>query len=164
MDSLPPNRYRIPGDQDAATQEIIARAPNQIEQQFLASLDRDASSWLGRYGTRQATTALRQRSAELLHQALLATAVATCLRGDNWDDRDLMVTIALHWVVAQRLGVDPAAMFAGIAGRIPNPEVAEVLTVFGVRDDITLAAFGWEQVTTDQGPDFRPQSTTLTPD
>ena len=151
-----PNRYRIPGGQDAAAQVILERAPDQIDRQFLDSLDRDAARGLGRYGVRQVTSALRLRSVDLLHQALLATAIATCLSEDTWDDRDLMVTVALHWVVAQRLGMDPATMFARIASRIPNPEVANVLTVFGNRDDITLRAFGWQDVTTDDGPDFSP--------
>jgi hypothetical protein len=160
---MQPNRYRIPGDQDPAAKTILDRVPEQIDLRFLDSLNRDALPWLGRYGARQVTTALQEHSADLLHQALLATALATCLTGDNWDDRDLMVTIALHWVVAQRLGVDPAAMFARVAGRIPNPEIAEVLTVFGARDDITLKAFGWEEVTTNHGPDFRPAPYAPTP-
>jgi hypothetical protein len=158
MHPVQPNRYRIPGDQDAAAQTILQRAPHQIDRQFLDTLDQDAARGLGRYGVRQVTTALGLRSLDLLHQALLATAIATCLSEDKWDDRDLMVTVALHWVVAQRLRTDRATMFARIASRIPNPEVANVLTVFGDRDDITLKAFGWQEVTTDDGPDFSPQS------
>jgi hypothetical protein len=156
MHPLQPNRYRIPGGQDAAAQVILERAPDQIDRQFLDTLDQDAARGLGRYGVRQVTTALRLHSVDLLHQALLATAIATCLSDDKWDDRDLMVTVALHWVVAQRLDMDPATMFARIASRIPNPELASILTVFGNRDDITLKAFGWQDVTTDDGPDFSP--------
>jgi len=156
MHPVQPNRYRIPGGQDAAAQTILQCAPDQIDRQFLDALDQDAARALGRYGVRQVTTALRLPSVDLLHQALLATAIATCLSEDKWDDRDLMVTVALHWVVAQRLGMDPATMFARIASRIPNPEVASVLTVFGHRHDITLKAFGWQELTTDDGPDFGP--------
>jgi hypothetical protein len=151
---MQPNRYRIPGDQDAAAAAILKRVPDQIDPQFLNTLDREASTWLGRYGVRQVTTALRERSADLLHQALLATAIAACLH--DYDDRDVMVGLALPWVVAEQLGLEPAEVFAQVARRITTPAVADLLTVFGARHDITLKSFGWQQVITDHGPDFRP--------
>jgi hypothetical protein len=151
---MQPNRYRIPGDQDAAAETVLNRAPDQIDQRFLNGLDRQAAAWLGRYGARQVTTALQQRSGDLLHQALLATAIAACLH--DYDDRDVMIGLALPWVVAQQLGLDPAQVFARVARRITKPHVADLLTVFGARQDITLRAFGWQQVPTDHGPDFRP--------
>jgi hypothetical protein len=156
MHRIQPNWHRIPGDQDASAQAILNRAPEQIDHQFLNSLDRRASLWLGRYGARHVTTALRERSEDLLHQALLATAIATCLEADNHDDRDTMIGLALPWIVAQQLGLEPAVIFTQVARRITNPRVAELLTVFGARDDITLKAFGWQEVMTNQGPDFRP--------
>jgi hypothetical protein len=151
--NVQPSRYRIPGNQDAAAEAILDRAPEQIDPRFPNSLDRNAWQWLGRYGARQVTVALRQCSADLLHRALLATAIAACLHND--DDRDVMVGLALPWVVAQQLGLDPTEVFGKAARRITNPAVAELLTVFGARQDITLKAFGWQQVTTDHGPDFR---------
>jgi hypothetical protein len=151
---MKPNRYRIPGEHDAAAEAILNRAPDQVDQRFLDTLDRQAAAGLGRYGVRQVTTALRQRSADLLHQALLATAISACLR--DYDDRDVMVGLALPWVVAQQLGLQPAHVFAQVARRITRPDVADLLTVFGARHDITLEAFGWQEVPTDGGPDFGP--------
>jgi hypothetical protein len=154
LQRMQPNLERIPGDRDPAAEAILNRAPDMIDQQFLGSLDREAVVALARYGKRQVTTALREHSAALLHQALLATAISACLLND--DNRDIMVGLALPWVVAQRLALPPADVFAQVARRITNPAVANLLTIFGGRRDITLKAFAWQEVATDQGPDFRP--------
>lgn len=67
-----------------------------------------------------------------------------------------MVGLALHFYVAQALGVAPAALFDDVAHRIPAGAVAALLREFGSRDDVTLAAFGWQVVQTPDGPDFEP--------
>jgi hypothetical protein len=67
-----------------------------------------------------------------------------------------MVGLALPWVLAQQLGIAPAEAFAEVAGRLPDAGVAALMRNFGARDDDTLQAFGWEMVTTAEGPDFRP--------
>ncbi|AVT39256.1 hypothetical protein [Plantactinospora sp. BB1] len=151
---MKPNLARIPGDRDAVAQAVLARAPRPVDPGFLASLDPSTALALGRYGVRLATIALRERSVALLRRSLLATGLGRCLRDD--DDRDVMVGLALPWVVAQQLGASPATEFAAVADDLPDGHVAGLLRRFGARQDITLAAFGWEVVTTADGPDFSP--------
>ena len=151
---MQPNLDRISGDHDADAEAILNRVPELVDQQFLGSIDRQAALWLGRYGVRHMTVALRQHSADLLRRALLATAICDCIR--DADYRDWMVGLALHWVVAQQLGLQPAEEFAQVARRITNPAVANLLTAVGARHDVTLKAFAWQEVSTDHGPDFRP--------
>lgn len=66
---------------------------------------RDATT-LTRYGNRLVTRALRTRSAALLHDALLARAIADIVHEADW--RDVLVSLARHYYVAQQLGLDPA--------------------------------------------------------
>ncbi|GAA2115915.1 hypothetical protein [Actinomadura alba] len=149
-----PNLDRISGDGDAVAWAILERAPDPIDQGFLESLAPEAWLWLGRFGTRQVTIALREGSADLLHRGLLATGLSVCLRSE--DDRDTMVSLALPCVVAQHLDMAPVEVFAEIADRVPDARVAELLRRFGARSDVTLRAFGWEMVMTPGGLDFQP--------
>jgi hypothetical protein len=149
-----PNLERIPGKQDRLAEAILTRAPRRMDQRFVSSLDPSASLALGQYGVRLATLALRQNAPDLLRRSLLATGLDRCLEPD--DDRDVMVGLALPWIVAQQLGASPAAVFATVADSLPDGPVAKLFKAFGARTDITLEAFGWELVTTADGPDFRP--------
>lgn len=151
---MKPNLERIPGKQDRLAEAILARAPRRMDQRFVSSLDPSASLALGRYGVRLATLALRQNSIELLRRSLLATGLAGCLEPD--DDRDLMVGLALPWIVTQQLGASPATVFATVGDSLPDGPVAKLFKAFGARTDITLEAVGWGLVTTAGGPDFRP--------
>ncbi|MCZ7422505.1 hypothetical protein O7605_23680 [Verrucosispora sp. WMMA2121] len=151
---MQPNLERIPGKQDRLAEEILARAPRRIEQSFVRSLDPTNALALGRYGARLATLALRQSSVDLLRRSVLATGLARCLTSD--DDRDFMVALAVPWIVAQQLGENPAEVFATVGDSLPDGPVARLVHTFGARTDITLKAFGWELVTTADGPDFRP--------
>ncbi|GIJ30862.1 hypothetical protein [Micromonospora sediminimaris] len=153
---MKPNLARISGKQDRLAEEILARAPRHIEQSFVNSLDPAAALALGRYGARLATLALRQNSVDLLRRSVLATSLARCLASD--DDRDFMVALAVPWIVARQLGEDPAEVFAMVGDSLPDGPVARLVHTFGARTDISLEAFGWELVTTADGPDFRPAS------
>ncbi|MFJ8582367.1 hypothetical protein [Micromonospora sp. NPDC093277] len=150
-----PNLERIPAKQDRLAEAILARAARGMDQRFVSSLDPSASLALGHYGVRLATLALRQNSLDLLRRSLLATGLAACL--EPYDDRDLMVGLALPWIVAQQLGVSPATVFATVSDSLPDGPVAELFKTFGARTDVTLEAFAWELVTTGSGPDFRPR-------
>ncbi|HET9969872.1 MAG TPA: hypothetical protein VFQ68_16680, partial [Streptosporangiaceae bacterium] len=70
------NLQRIPADGSAAAEEIISLARGGVTADLLGCLVRRDAAALARYGTRQATAALRARSAALLHDALLAEALA----------------------------------------------------------------------------------------
>ena len=151
---MQPNLARIPADGDSRAQAILRRAQGAISQHFLDVLDEHDCLALGRYGTRQSTVALRKSSAELLHDALLAAALGRL--GRPGDPRDVMVGLALHYVVAQKLALAPPDLFNGIAARLPDGPMPDLLRVFGTRQDVTLEAFGWQLVQTPEGPDFIP--------
>ncbi|NGM13320.1 hypothetical protein [Verrucosispora sioxanthis] len=153
---MKPNLERIPGQQDRLAEQILARAPRRIEQNFVRSLEPTTALALGRYGARLATLALRQNSVDLLRRSVLATGLAGCLASD--DDRDIMVALAVPWIVAQQLGASPAEVFATVSATLPEGPAARLVQAFGACTNITLEAFGWELVTTADGPDFRPGS------
>ena len=148
-----PNLDRIPGSEDAEAANTLRRAPRVIDGLFLRTLDRKTVVAVGRYGVRAATLALRQGAPELLRQGLLGTAIYALTRDDH---RDVMISLALHFDGAERLGVLPSKLFEDVAGRIADAQVAELLRVFGTRGDVTLESFGWQLVETPSGPDFLP--------
>ncbi|MFI6046908.1 hypothetical protein ACIA8C_35180 [Nocardia sp. NPDC051321] len=151
---MQPNLVRISADGDERAEEILRRIPDTISESFLETLDSRDNVALARYGARQVTVALREGSTILLTDALLATAAAELQ--NPGDPRDLMVDIAVHFVVAERLGVDPSLLFNDVAARLPVSSVADLLRHFGARNDISLHAFGWQLVETESGPDFAP--------
>jgi hypothetical protein len=98
--------------------------------------------------------ALRQGSATLLRDALLAYAICQAVRAV--DDRDVMLGLAVFYYVARQVGLIPAELFDDVASRLPDGWVRDLLPEFGARTDITLKAFGWLLVETPDGPDFKP--------
>jgi hypothetical protein len=148
------NLQRIPGDADAAAEEIIALARDGVTADLLGCLVRRDAIALARYGTRQATVALRARSTVLLHDALQATAIADIVRAD--DPRDVMIGLALHHYVARQLGLAPAEVFDTAVSGLPDERVCNLFHQFGAREDVTLDNFHWKLVQTDDGPDFEP--------
>jgi len=153
-DLMQPNLARIPAAGDARAQAILRHAEGMISQHFLDTLDERDCLALGRYGTRQTTVALRGSSAVLLHDALLATALGSL--GRQGDPRDTMVSLALHYVVAQQLALAPPDLFNEVAARLPGGPMPDLLRVFGARQDVTLETFGWQLTQTPEGPDFLP--------
>lgn len=148
------NLRRIPSAGDAAAEEIIALARDEVMADLLGCLVRRDAMALGRYGARQATVALRARSAALLHDALLATAIADVITQD--DPRDVATGLALHHYVARELGLVPAEVFGAAVAGLPDDRVRDLFCMFGAREDVTLKAFGWLLVQTGDGPDFEP--------
>jgi hypothetical protein len=148
-----PNLRRIPGDGDRVAESILLRMPTPVDARFIESLTAADRLALGRYGARMASVALRRRSPELLGTALLASGSSARPRDDA---RDLIAGVCLHFVVAERLAMRPADLFAEVADRLPEGPVSDAIRQFGVRRDVTLKAFGWQLVDTDDGPDFCP--------
>lgn len=151
---MQPNLERIPGYDDVRAEAIVRRAHDGVTAELMDKLDSRDVLALGRYGTRQAATALRTRSPEILRAALLATGIAESRREN--DPRDLMVNLALPHVVATKLGQSPVALFGDVAARLPDGPVADLFREFGARQDIALKAFGWRLIQTASGPDFGP--------
>jgi hypothetical protein len=149
-----PNLRRIPGKGDWRAKRVLDSAPALVDIHFLDSLSHDLFLDLGRYGHRLTTIALRERSRDKLRDALLAVAISAL--DHNEDERDFMVGLGLHFYVAEQLGMEPAALFDEIAGRLPDGPLSKLLRVFGARQDVTLEGFGWRLIATDDGLDFLP--------
>lgn len=149
-----PNVDRIPATGDQRAERILADAPLVADETFLASIGANSALDLARYGIRRTTIALRRGSGDVLAEALSATALGAAAH--TTDGRDFLVGLALPHVVAREVGVDPAALFASIAGRVPGSPVAQTLVEFGSRRDVDLPSFGWIRVETPDGPDFIP--------
>ena len=75
-----PNLSRIPSDGDGRAEAILLSVQGMTGQHLLDALDERDAPVLGRYGARQPTVALRERSAERLRNALLATALGRILQ------------------------------------------------------------------------------------
>jgi hypothetical protein len=151
---MEPNLARIPADGDADARAILDLARDGVTADLIGCMiDRDARV-LGLYGARTVTVALRRGSAALLREALLATAIAQAVHAS--DDRDVMVSLATYYFVAERLGLVPADVFDDVASSLPDGWVPDLLREFGSRKDITLESFGWLLVETADGPDFLP--------
>ena len=120
----------------------------------VASRDERSRLALGRYGTRAVTLALRESSLDRLREGLLATAVTQL--ADPEDSRDFMVGLALPYVAVRDLDQDPSSVLGSVAGRLDGTAGAEALRTFAARQDVTLAAFGWDAVETVSGLDFIP--------
>ena len=152
-DRVTPKLQQIPPDGDAAAEEIIALARDGVTADLLGCLVRRDATALTRYGNRLVTRALRTRSAALLHDALLARAIADIVHEADW--RDVLVSLARHYYVARQLGLDPAEVFDAAVRGLPDDRVRDLFRQFGARKDVTLKAFGWVLAQTDDGPDFK---------
>ena len=106
---MKPNLARIPAAGDDRAEAITQRARTAISQSLLDSLDDSDAVALGRYGARQPSLALRQKSAQRLEDALFASALAQLAR--QTDPRDLMTGMAVHYIVAEQIGAAPSVVF-----------------------------------------------------
>ena len=149
-----PNLVRIPAGGDALAVQTLRRAPEVVDGLFLRTVDKQAQLALGRYGARAPSLALREQDPSRLREGLLASALHAAVSGD--DPRDVMGGLALHYDCAERLGEVPAVLFSEVAIRVADPATADLLRVFGARDDVTLRAFGWQLVDGPDGQDFEP--------
>lgn len=90
------------------------------------------------------TTALRQRSPDLLRSAL-ARALIAFEPEVEIDFRDVLVGLAVYVDCARRLDIDLVELFdSASTGR--SEGMRELATGFARRTDVTLDAFGWRLV------------------
>lgn len=106
---------------------------------------------------RETTAALRQRSPERLRRGFERLMAAEA-RARGWDPRDTMISLAPFVDCARRLDQDPAALFGPVAATGPA-WFRDAVAGFVRRDDVSLGAFGWSLVETDEGPAYRWGST-----
>jgi hypothetical protein len=139
-----------PAERGAADLRVLLAGTNPANRDtFRAGLTDRQRTVLGRFGARSSVVALRERSPERLRVGLIAKALADT----NLDPRDLMVGVAVHFVVAQQLGLTPTEVFDEAAS-YAGAGTADVLRAFGRRTDVTLSAFGWQRIDTPDGPDI----------
>ena len=93
--------------------------------------------------------ALEERSEVRLRSGLCLLALEL---PDNYDYRDVMVSLAPHRVVADDLDADAPTVFTEAAG-YAGEDVAETIRTFGERKT-SLEAFGWRRVETEHGTRF----------
>jgi hypothetical protein len=101
------------------------------------------------YCGRSPWLAIEEGSEERLRSGLSLLAVQL---PDEYDYRDVMISLAPHRVAADEIGADAAAVFAA-AARFAGSGVAETFRAFGQRET-SLGAFGWKRVQTEHGERF----------
>ena len=101
------------------------------------------------YCARSPWLALEERSEVRLRSGLCLLALEL---PDNYDYRDVMVSLAPHRVVADEIGADAPSVFTEAAG-YAGEGVAETIRTFGERKT-SLEAFGWRRVETGHGTRF----------
>jgi hypothetical protein len=113
-----PMLARMPPEGDAGAEEIWLARGGVTDDLLGCLVTRDfaALSW---YSARQAAMALREGSHERLRCALLAEAIFFAA-GREPDDRMLMVSMAVHYYVAEQIGLVPADLFDEIASCLPT--------------------------------------------
>ncbi len=101
------------------------------------------------YCQRSPWLAIEEGSEERLRSGVCLLALEL---PDNYDYRDVMISLAPHRVAADDLGVDAVPVFAD-AAEYAGPGVADTIRQFGERET-SLGAFGWKRVETEHGLRF----------
>ena len=117
-----------------------------------AALARQQRKLVYRYGIRLLARGLADSDSEVLPTAATALAIASY---DETDYRDLMLKLAPLHVAATRLTGDASPTLDWIAERLPD-EQRRNLRAWGRRAGITLDAFRWKEVTTEDGTKLEP--------
>jgi hypothetical protein len=140
----------LDGRLDQAVEEFMAvdAAGRATFQSFLSPA---ARSIFGIYGHRAATRAVRENSQELLQLGLVAAAIANYVVPQH---RRVEVGLAVYHHAAVKLGLSPSDLFA-TAATYAGDDLAAQLTAFGRRGDVTLKRFGWKEVQTADGVQFK---------
>jgi hypothetical protein len=154
LESLDLDQYY--GGLSAADEAIsslgLAFAATTPEQRasFSESLTPHGRRSLGRFMLRAPMLALRGQDAAMLRHGLLIQSLLE-QRVQDW--RDDLVALAPYYYVARELNVVPVELFDEAAS-YAVPELAQVLSRFGRRTDVTLGVFGWRRIETPEGPTF----------
>jgi phosphoribosylformimino-5-aminoimidazole carboxamide ribotide isomerase len=101
----------------------------------------------------EVTAAFRDRSPERLAQAFSRHVAVEATR-HPWDSRDVMLSLAVFFDCARRLGSDPATLFGPHTAPAPD-WFRETFESFAKRTDSSMSAFGWSLVETPDGPQYR---------
>lgn len=150
-------RTPLPNELDALVESFVEAyvLADPSERELAEALPRMASEVLTAYCEREATLAVRLRSARALRLSLLAAGIAAVL-GD--DPREIMLVLVLPWRTARHLALYSAPEFAAAAAQLPKL-AAEELLAFARRqpEDQTLECMGYREV--GAGESFRYERT-----
>lgn len=144
----------LPDNADTRIAAIIRRlltvTPAQ-RQQFLQALEPAERALFAIFGHRAATLAARQQDQGWLELGMLGTAVANFTLSPK---RNLDASLIVFHHVTRKLGVNTVDLFDRVADRIGG-EVAPRLRAFGRRSDVRLQNFGWRELRTLDGVQFK---------
>lgn len=147
-------RQPLPGVADerlgAMVDRLMAATPTERErfQQTLASGQR---SLFGIFGHRAATLAMRQEERGWLLRGLVGTAVANYTIPPK---RNVEVGLAVFHHIARKLGENTVDLFDK-AAEFGGEAIAAHLCAFGRRSDVRLDSFGWREMHTPEGVQFK---------
>ena len=144
----------IPSATDEKMRLIVERfmRGTAVEQeQFQQALAQEHRSHFGIYGHRAATLAVRQNSRDWLLTGLVGSVISNYIIPPK---RNIDVSLAVYHHCAQKIDVSAAELFAD-AARYAQQPLAEKLTTFGLRADINLKQFGWQDQTTREGVRYK---------
>jgi hypothetical protein len=107
----------------------------------------------GPFIQRELTAALRERSTDRVASAF-ARHVEAESSHSHGDPRDEMLSLAVFFDCARRLGADPTALFDPLVPPAPA-WLRETFDSFARRTPGSVSAFGWSLVETPDGPEYR---------
>jgi hypothetical protein len=125
--------------------------PGPQRERFVAALSPQQRSLLGVFGHRAATLSVREQDPERLRIGLVANAIANTVIPEK---RNVDVALAVFHHCAQRLALDPVALFDE-AAELATDEAAARMRAFGRRSDVTLQQYGWREMRTAEGVRFK---------
>jgi hypothetical protein len=138
------------GRLDLAVKEFMAIDAAGRET-FQSSLSPDARSLFGIYGHRAATRAVRENSQELVKLGLVAAVIANYVVPEH---RRVEVGLAVYHHAAAKLGLSPPDLFSKAAA-CAGEALAAQLRAFGSRGDVTLKRYGWKEIQTADGVQYK---------
>ncbi len=157
LDSLTVESYYpspMPDAADDALAEIVSAFtawPLPVREQFLAQLPSNKRSLFGIFGHRAATLAVRRGDRDLLRLGLVGNLIANSPIPPN---RNIEAALAVFHHCARKLEIEPGEFFEE-ATQFADEAMANRLTVFGRRSDVTLKQYGWREIKTPEGVRYK---------
>lgn len=147
-------RQPLPAPADERLDEIVTRlmAATAVQRDaFHAALTAAHRAPFGIYGHRTATRSVRQAARDLLLQGLAGAVLANYVIPPR---RNVEVGLAVYHHCALKLDLNPADLFTRAADYAPS-DLAYRLVNFGNRADVTLSKFGWRELHTPAGVQYK---------
>jgi hypothetical protein len=140
----------LDGRLDNAVKEFMT-VDAEGRETFQFSLSPAARSLFGIYGHRAATRAVRGDNRELVRLGLVAAVIANYVVPDN---RRVEIGLAIYHHAAVKLGMPPPDLFSMVAV-FAGDNLADQLITFGARGDVSLKNFGWREIQTADGVQYK---------